>query len=205
MNLKFRAILAGLLGLATAALAQTPTGAVSARGRIRPRDGVLRVAGPSDFVAVVGQLQVDLGHKVQAGQVLAVMDTLQAREARVARVQAQIVAQDASIARSRAELENARLEHGRRQQLSQDGVLAASERDSSAARLAVAEASLGESEAAREALRAELRIARAEREMSIVRAPVAGMVLAVHARPGEKVGAEGILELGRVDAMYAVG
>ena len=37
-----------------------------------------------------------------------------------------------------------------------------------------------------------------------MKAPIAGQVLEVHARPGEKVGPEGILEMARTDAMYAV-
>jgi HlyD family secretion protein len=186
-------------------LAESPANAVAARGRIKPKDGILRIAGPSDFVAVVGKLNVDRGDSVQAGQVIAVMDTLPAREARVGRVQAQITAQEAAVVRARAELENARLERERRQQLSRDGVVAASERDSHDARLAVAEAAVREAKAVQAALGAELRSAQAERNQSIVRAPVAGQVLEVHAHPGEKVGPEGILEMARTDVMYAIG
>jgi HlyD family secretion protein len=197
-------VLACLLAAAPV-LGQPATGVVSARGRIKPKDGVLRIAGPSDFVAVVGKLNVDLGDRVQAGQVIAVMDTLPAREARVKRVEAQVTAQAAAIARSRAELDNARLERERRQELSRDGVVAASERDSHDAKLAIAEAALREAEAVLAALTAERRSAQAERELSIVRSPIAGQVLEVHARPGEKVGPEGILEMARTDVMYAIG
>jgi HlyD family secretion protein len=197
-------VLACLLAAAPL-LAQTAANGVAARGRIKPKDGVLRIAGPSDFVAVVGKLNVDLGDRVQAGQVIAVMDTLPAREARVRRVEAQIKAQEAAIVRSRSELENTRLERERRQALSRDGVVAASERDSYDAKLAIAEAALREAEAALTALSAELKSAQAERDQSIVRAPISGQVLEVHARPGEKVGPEGILEMARTDAMYAIG
>jgi HlyD family secretion protein len=195
-----------LCALAAACLlAASPANGVAARGRIKPKDGILRIAGPSDFVAVVGKLNVDRGDSVQAGQVIAVMDTLPAREARVKRVQAQITAQEAAVVRSRAELDNTRLERERRQELSRDGVVAASERDSHDAKLAVAEAALREAEAVQGALAAELRSAQAERDLSIVRAPIAGRVLEVHARPGEKVGPEGILEMARTDVMYAIG
>ena len=197
-------VLACLLAAAPL-LAQSPANSVAARGRIKPKDGILRVAGPSDFVAVVGKLNVDQGDRVQAGQLIAVMDTLPTREARVRRVQAQVVAQEAAIARSRAELENARRERERRQELSRDGVVAASERDSHEAQLAVAEAALREAEAVLVSLRAELGSAQAERDQSIVRAPISGQVLEVHARPGEKVGPEGILEMARTDVMYAIG
>jgi HlyD family secretion protein len=51
---------------------------------------------------------------------------------------------------------------------------------------------------------ADLRLARAELERVEVRSPIAGQVLTVHARAGERVGADGILELGETAAMYAV-
>ena len=37
-----------------------------------------------------------------------------------------------------------------------------------------------------------------------MRAPVDARVLVVNARPGEQIGLEGILEIGRVDHMYAI-
>jgi HlyD family secretion protein len=57
---------------------------------------------------------------------------------------------------------------------------------------------------ARDVARAQLRSADAELARSTVRAPVDGQVLKIHARPGEKVGPQGILELGRTDEMYAI-
>jgi HlyD family secretion protein len=46
--------------------------------------------------------------------------------------------------------------------------------------------------------------ARANLELMLVRAPVAGRVLKVYAHEGEQVGPQGILELGRTDRMYVV-
>jgi HlyD family secretion protein len=40
--------------------------------------------------------------------------------------------------------------------------------------------------------------------LSTVVAPQKGQVLYVHARPGERIGVEGVVELGRTDKMYAV-
>ena len=45
---------------------------------------------------------------------------------------------------------------------------------------------------------------RAELERVIVRAPAAGRVLKIHAFPGEEVGSQGILELGKTGRMYVV-
>lgn len=46
--------------------------------------------------------------------------------------------------------------------------------------------------------------ARAELERAIVRAPAGGKVLKIHAHPGEEVGPQGILELGKTDRMFVV-
>jgi HlyD family secretion protein len=53
--------------------------------------------------------------------------------------------------------------------------------------------------------RAELRSAEAELERTRVRSPIDGRVLEVHARAGERVEAEGIVEMGRTDQMVAIG
>jgi HlyD family secretion protein len=52
--------------------------------------------------------------------------------------------------------------------------------------------------------RAHLNRARIEAQRSYIRAPIAGRVLDILTRPGELIGEHGILELGRVDRMYAI-
>ena len=61
--------------------------------------------------------------------------------------------------------------------------------------IAVAEAELDAAEADAEEARARL-------EQTVVRAPTAGRVLAVYARPGQSVGTEGLLAFGRTAEMY---
>jgi HlyD family secretion protein len=51
---------------------------------------------------------------------------------------------------------------------------------------------------------ADLAAAEASLELALVRAPLRAQVLEIHAYPGERVGPEGIMELGRTDRMYAV-
>jgi HlyD family secretion protein len=51
---------------------------------------------------------------------------------------------------------------------------------------------------------AKIEYARREVEESVVRAPVSGTVLKIHAYPGEEAGPEGILELARTDRMYVI-
>jgi HlyD family secretion protein len=150
---------------------------VSARGRLEPKDGILRIAGPSSpTVAVVARLLVEEGDRVAAGQLLAAIDTERVLEAR--------------IEEALAELRNAEREHARTQELNQGQVASDSARDHWEMRVAVA--------------RAKLARARAELERARINAPVAGLVLDVHARPGERIGPEGLLEIARVDRMYAI-
>jgi HlyD family secretion protein len=149
---------------------------VGALGRIEPKDGVIRVAGPARPSAVVAQLLVEDGDRVTAGTPLAVLDG-QAADAAV-------------VARAEAELADARAALGRLAPLLRQKVMAPARYDDAKRRVAIAEA--------------DLALARANLALDTVRAPVDGRVLVVHARPGERIGPEGLLELGRTDAMYAV-
>ena len=54
------------------------------------------------------------------------------------------------------------------------------------------------------AAEAELAVARATLEETVIRAPFAGQVLALRARAGERIGADGLLELGDTGRMRAV-
>jgi HlyD family secretion protein len=148
---------------------------VSARGRLEPVDGLLRIAGPSSpSVAVVERLFVEEGHRVEAGQLLATIDTVAVLEAQVQEVA--------------AELGNAEREHARAQELGK--VTSDAERDRWETRVAIA--------------RANLARARAELVRARITSPVAALVVDIHARPGERIGPEGLLELARVDRMYAI-
>lgn len=79
------------------------------------------------------------------------------------------------------------------------GAAQASAADCTAARSAAAVA-----EAGIEVSKARVRRQQAELERAHVRTPVAARVLAINARPGEQIGLDGILEIGRVDRMYAI-
>lgn len=149
---------------------------VGALGRLEPEDGVRRIAGPSEPTAVIAELRVDEGDAVEAGQVVAVLDTAPLRQAAIERIQ--------------AELANAERELARHSELHESRVVSDSRREEWETKVRVATA--------------ELRHARAMLERAYVRSPIDGTVLDVHAREGERVGPEGILELGRTDRMYAI-
>lgn len=150
--------------------------AVTALGRLEPEDGIRSIAGPSGAPAVISKLRVDEGDPVEEGQVIAVLDTEPLRRA--------------NVERWRAELANAKRELARHEELNTSRVVSDSSRDDWETRMHVA--------------RAELSHARAELARATVRSPIAGRVLFVHAREGELVGPEGILEIGRTDSMFAI-
>ena len=160
------------------ASATVPAGpsTVTALGRLEPRDGAIRIAGPSRPSVVVGKLLVDENDVVKVGQELAILDTHATREA--------------EVQRSRAELANIEAELHRHGPLARDGVVSKSLYEEWRTKVEMA--------------RASLRQAEAELELDVVRSPVDGQVLEVYARQGERVGDDGILEVGRTHEMFAV-
>jgi len=160
------------------AAANVPDGpaTITALGRLEPRDGTIRIAGPSRPSAVVGKLLVDENDAVSAGQAVAILDTHATREAEVERF--------------RAELANVEADLHRHDPLAREGVVSKSLYEEWRTKVEMA--------------RASLRQAEAELELDVVRSPIDGEVLEVYARQGERVGADGILEVGRTHEMFAV-
>lgn len=149
---------------------------ITALGRLEPKDGIIRVAGPSHPAVVIGQLLIDVNDHVTAGQTIAILDDYDAVKAEVARLEAELLNTDA--------------ERDRYDSLFKDGFVSPSERDAWRTK--------------HQMLQAQLERAKAELAQAIVRSPITGRVLDVHARAGERVGLDGIAELGQTDAMYAV-
>jgi HlyD family secretion protein len=155
---------------------ETRAATITALGRLEPKDGVRRVAGPSNPSVVIARLLVDEGDAVEEGQVIAVLDNHALLEANVARL--------------KAWLAHAQDEYQRSDRLYRNRVVSESERDSWRMQVQMGQA--------------DLQRAEAERELASVRAPIRGQVLKIHARAGERVGTEGIAEIGQTHRMYAI-
>ena len=152
---------------------------ISSLGRLEPQNGVVQLSGPSGggaSGAVLKTLEVAEGDWVDEGQVVARLDSYDLRSAEVARL-------DAILA-------NAQSEMARQQDLSRTS--------------ATSRASLDAAQMDLDIALADLAAAKAKLELAVVRAPLRAQVLEIHAYPGERVGPEGIMELGRTDRMYAV-
>lgn len=153
--------------------------AISSIGRLEPENGVVQLAGPSGgglTGAVIKTLEVAEGDWVEKDQVLARLDSHELRSAEVARLN--------------AILANARGEVARQENLDRSSLTSKVNLDAAQLALDIA--------------LADLAAAEANLELAVVRSPQRARVLEVHAYPGERVGPEGIMELGRTDRMYAV-
>ena len=125
---------------------------------------------------MIADLKVMEGDRVEAGDVLATLTSHPLKRAEVSRLD--------------AELENAEIEAERLRRLSSGAAASKARVQSAGIDVRVAKAALA--------------AAVAHLELAIVRAPMAGQVLEIHARQGERIGPMGVLELGETGKMYAV-
>jgi HlyD family secretion protein len=197
-------------------------GAVSALGRLQPQGGVIRVGIPSIPEAISGSmlavLHVKEGDSVEAGELLAVTDAFAVLSARVKQAQAeqQTAIRAAEAGQSQADeacvlADVAKREADRRVRLleqklasEEETEMAQGQAQATAASCTAANAHARVAEAEIEVAAARVEVAQAELERARIKAPFSGRILDVLAQPGEFIGAEGLLELGRVDKMYAV-
>jgi len=160
----------------TSAFSQSSSRVISSLGRIEPAGGVIRLAGPSGIGSVIMELKVKTGDQVEEGQLIAILDTYAVRRADQARLQ--------------AELDNAKKKLARERKLSKA--------------IASAAATVENLELNVKAAEAAVTAADAMVKLSTVLAPRKGQILYVHSQPGERVGVEGVVEIGQTDTMYAV-
>lgn len=168
-----------VFGLVISFCAAAEQHVISSLGRLEPANGVVQLAGPSGgglTGAVMKSLEVAEGDWVESDQVVARLDSYNLRKAEVARLE--------------AILTNARDEMTRQEDLAKRSLTSKSNLDTAQMDLDIA--------------LADLAAAKARLELSVVRSPLRAQVLEIHAYPGERVGQEGIMELGRTDRMYAV-
>jgi HlyD family secretion protein len=217
--------------------------AVAASGRLEPEGEVIRLASPSSVEVKqrIDKLFVQEGDNVKAGQVIAVLDSAERRQASLERAQEQVeiararlaqiqagaksgdvVAQKATVERLKAELSNAEAENTRNQALYQEGAISISAADSKRLAVETLRGQLNHAIATlasiAEVRPTDVRLAKAQvkdavvaakeaqrdLELTKVRAPRAGQILKIYARPGEGLDQQGIADLGSTNQMYAV-
>lgn len=212
-----------LLFFTTTLFAQNgPQTAVSALGRLQPQGGIINVGAPSTPVAISGSMLTELyvkeGDHVEAGMLLAVTDSATTLSARKDQAEAehQMSIRAAEASKSQADevcvmADVASREAQRRVRLlaqklasEEETEMAQGQAEATAASCTAAHAGARVFESEIEVAKARVAVAQTELERAYIKAPVSGRVLDVLVQPGEFVGAEGLLELGRVDRMYAI-
>ncbi|MBX3440663.1 MAG: efflux RND transporter periplasmic adaptor subunit, partial [Planctomycetaceae bacterium] len=136
--------------------------------------------------------------------------------------QEDIRAQEAVIRHKEADLADAESNHQRAQQLFAKNALSKEEFDTRGMRLNQSRASLEQEQARLEAMKAirpedvqgaEAELAQAEASLAIaeealrnteVRSPISGQVLRIHARAGERIGDDGLMDVGNIREMHVV-
>ena len=192
---------------------------VSALGRIEPLGGISQVSVPSSLSNDrVREILVKEGQEVRKGQPLAVLESIDTLESSVRKSEAEIrvaesklAAQDSVIARYKADLGQASAEARRAEQLFAAGATSANRVEKLQADESSAKAKVAEAIATKATLVEDLRSSRAsldkdktERAKATVLAPFSGTVFKVHARPGDKVGEDGLLEMGDSSRMGVI-
>ncbi len=192
---------------------------IAALGRVEPLDRVVKLAVPASLSNdAVRELRVKEGQQVEKGQVLAVMDSVDSLDrsvqeagAAVQVAERKLSAQASVISRQRAELAQAEVELRRYSQLYVQGASSAEQRDRRITIASASRANLEEALRNEQTLRAELEerratLARDQAELAkaTIRAPFAGTVFKINAYPGDKVGDDGILELGDSSRMGVI-
>ena len=133
-----------------------------------------------------------------------------------------IAAQQSAVNRCRFILNNAEVELERFRKLANSKTVSESDLDQRKLQVEQSEQNLLQAEATLESLRevrevdlelqqqeiesalASVERAKSELAATLITSPIAGRVLRIHARPGERVGEKGVMEIGETDAMYAV-
>ncbi len=192
---------------------------IAALGRIEPLDGVVKLSVPSSLANdPVSRILVKDGEQVRKGQPLAILESaasleqaVRQSEAAIATAERRITSQDSVIEKSRAQLAQAEVELRRYSSLYASGASSAEERDRRQTLASTTRANLDQALSDRATLAAELEEKKAdlarnrsERAKATILAPFSGTVFKVYAHPGDKVGDDGILDIGDSSRMGVI-
>ena len=211
-----------LLAPALAVAQDSSQQAVSALGRLEPDGGIIRIAAPSTPQAISGsilaQLHVNEGDYVKKGELLAITDSMQLLQVALDQAETEF-----ELSKLAAEAEQSRADEAcvlasvaareaeRRANLlarnlasEEETEQAQGDAEAKAASCTAAQANSRVAESRIDVARTLVTLKQAELQRTFITAPFDSRVLDILVQPGEFIGLTGILELGRVDRMYAI-
>ncbi len=159
---------------------ESPYAAI-ANGRADVEGGIIQVAARRG--GVVREVYVQEGDRVVAGQILARQEDDEPRLA-VDRSRAEVAQARSQLARLQVDLNAARRELQRMQDLASSNFVAAQRLDQARDAVAAAEAAIMSQQATVSTVEARLREAEYNLELTIIRAPMAGRIARRYAQPG---------------------
>ena len=189
-------ILCNSYALAEAGCSLNAKQGIGALGRIEPRSRVIKIshnAGPEG--ARVEQLFFQEADQVKAGDTLAILSDHLKKKAQVEAAKARIKVLEAQRAVEQAALAFNKREYLRYQSLEHSSATSISLAD--AKRLALEQSGIILKRLSAEITQAqsELKISAAELNNTQIVAPIDGTLLKIFARPGERIGDKGVLEM----------
>jgi HlyD family secretion protein len=177
---------------------------IGAIGYIEPRSRILRLshdAGPEG--ARIKTLNVKVGDTVKAGDVIALFSDYDRKVARRHAVAKDIPTLQARIKAEQANLDFRTRDYERILQ-AQSSAISISAKEEAASAVKQSKALIQSMQAEIDATKADLELAEEEIKQSQVTSPIDGTITAVHARPGERVGEQGIVELADLSRLDVV-
>jgi HlyD family secretion protein len=178
---------------------------IGALGRIEPRSRLIRVSNETaETGGVVGQILVREGQSIKAGAQIAVLTDWRRRQAEVALAKAEINAAKARHLASQAELESAQRDSDRKKSLYKTGAATLTALDGVELRLKRAKADVDVATASIQQSEANLELKQAQLSQAVSTAPIDGVVVRINARPGERIGAEGVADIANLNELDVV-
>ena len=195
---------------------------VSALGRFEPEDGVIQLAAPSTARSLSGSLLAELfvkeGDRVKKGDLLATTDSKPLLEVALKQAQAKLVlstlavqasnnkAKEACIISKFAKRESERRSDLLKRKLAslEETEQAEVDAEAKSALCDVAKVNVQIAEAQTMVEQTNVEYQEVELQRSMIRAPFNSRILDILVQPGERIGSKGMLELGKVERMYAV-
>lgn len=168
---------------------------IGAIGRIEPRSRVIKLShdqGPEG--ARVEKVLVEEGQTVKAGTLLVEFSDLERRESELKTINARLKAVEARIPAYQAELDDAQADYNRAIILVDSSAISRSSYDQKRNRYLRAEAELSAAKQDIETEKSQAHLADQKIAQGVLKAPMNGTILKIHARPGERVTENAIME-----------
>lgn len=178
---------------------------VGALGRIEPRSRLIRVSNEAAVTGgIVGEILVREGQPIKAGAPIVVLTDRRRRQAEVALATAEIGAAKARLLAAEAELESAQRDSDRKKSLYKSGSATLSALDGVELRLKRAKADVDVATASIQQSEANLELKQAQLSQAVSTAPIDGVVIKINARPGERIGPDGVADIANLNELDVV-